>query len=95
MSLNQSVGSDDEGELGDLFADRDAADPFDEAEESLRELAELARTGETRCFAEPAEPLASTQSLALPRSILELRSREKTVARRFRSRTIDTNFAAN
>jgi RNA polymerase primary sigma factor len=27
---------DDEGELGDLFADREAADPFDEAEESLR-----------------------------------------------------------
>jgi len=36
VSLNQSVGADDEGELGDLFADRDAADPFDEAEESLR-----------------------------------------------------------
>jgi len=36
VSLNQTVGADDEGELGDLFADRDAADPFDEAEESLR-----------------------------------------------------------
>jgi RNA polymerase primary sigma factor len=36
VSLNQSVGSDDEGELGDLFADREAADPFEEAEESLR-----------------------------------------------------------
>ncbi|MGH3024402.1 MAG: sigma-70 family RNA polymerase sigma factor [Gaiellaceae bacterium] len=36
VSLNQSVGSEDEGELGDLFADREAADPFDEAEESLR-----------------------------------------------------------
>jgi RNA polymerase primary sigma factor len=36
VSLNQSVGSDDEGELGDLFADREASDPFDEAEESLR-----------------------------------------------------------
>jgi RNA polymerase primary sigma factor len=36
VSLNQSVGSEDEGELGDLFADRDASDPFDEAEESLR-----------------------------------------------------------
>jgi RNA polymerase primary sigma factor len=36
VSLNQSVGADDEGELGDLFADREAADPFDEAEESLR-----------------------------------------------------------
>ena len=28
--------ADDEGELGDLFADREAVDPFDEAEESLR-----------------------------------------------------------
>ncbi len=36
VSLNQTVGADDEGELGDLFADRDAADPFEEAEESLR-----------------------------------------------------------
>jgi RNA polymerase primary sigma factor len=36
VSLNQTVGADDEGELGDLFADRDAVDPFDEAEESLR-----------------------------------------------------------
>src|SRR6187401_3432214 len=34
VSLNQTVGA--EGELGDLFADREAADPFDEAEESLR-----------------------------------------------------------
>ncbi len=36
VSLNQNVGADDEGELGDLFADREAPDPFDEAEESLR-----------------------------------------------------------
>ena len=36
VSLNQTVGAGDEGELGDLFADREAADPFDEAEESLR-----------------------------------------------------------
>src|SRR5437588_76450 len=36
VSLNQTVGADDEGELGDLFADREAADPFDGAEESLR-----------------------------------------------------------
>jgi RNA polymerase primary sigma factor len=36
VSLNQTVGADDEGELGDLFADREAIDPFDEAEESLR-----------------------------------------------------------
>jgi RNA polymerase primary sigma factor len=35
VSLNQTVGSDDEAELVDLFADREAADPFDEAEESL------------------------------------------------------------
>jgi RNA polymerase primary sigma factor len=36
VSLNQTVGADDEGELGDLFADREAADPCEEAEESLR-----------------------------------------------------------
>src|SRR5262249_16078923 len=36
VSLNRAVGGDDEGELGDLFADREAPDPFDEAEESLR-----------------------------------------------------------
>ena len=36
VSLNQTVGAGDEGELGDLFADREAADPFEEAEESLR-----------------------------------------------------------
>jgi RNA polymerase primary sigma factor len=36
VSLNQGAGMDDEAELGDLFADREAADPFDEAEESLR-----------------------------------------------------------
>jgi RNA polymerase primary sigma factor len=35
-SLNRTIGEDDEGELVDLFADREAADPFDEAEESLR-----------------------------------------------------------
>ena len=37
VSLNQTVGADDEGELGDLFADREApANLFDEAEEWLR-----------------------------------------------------------
>ena len=36
VSLNPTVGAEDEGELGDLFADREAVDPFDEAEESLR-----------------------------------------------------------
>ena len=43
VSLNQTVGADDEGELGDLFADREAADPFDEAEESLRKPGRPAR----------------------------------------------------
>jgi len=36
VSLNQSVGADEEGELGDLFADREAPDPFEQAEEALR-----------------------------------------------------------
>jgi RNA polymerase primary sigma factor len=36
VSLNQAIGAEGEGELGDLFADRDAPDPFDEAEGSLR-----------------------------------------------------------
>ena len=47
VSLNQTVGADDEGELGDLFADREAADPFDEAEESLRRQGVRRRS--TRC----------------------------------------------
>ena len=36
VSLNQAVGSDGDGELGDLFADRTAADPVDEADESFQ-----------------------------------------------------------
>jgi RNA polymerase primary sigma factor len=36
VSLNQSVGSDDEGELGDLFSDPNAGDPAEEATEALR-----------------------------------------------------------
>ena len=36
VSLNQKVGAEEGGELGDLFADREAPDPFDEAEQSLR-----------------------------------------------------------
>jgi RNA polymerase primary sigma factor len=36
ISLNQSVGGDEEGELGDLFADHEAADPLDEADEMLQ-----------------------------------------------------------
>jgi RNA polymerase sigma factor (sigma-70 family) len=39
VSLNQALGSDDGGELGDLFADTTAADPADEATESLRRQA--------------------------------------------------------
>ena len=38
VSLNQSVGSDGDGELGDLFADRSAVDPADEADETLQRL---------------------------------------------------------
>ena len=38
VSLNQSVGSDGDGELGDLFADRSAIDPADEADETLQRL---------------------------------------------------------
>jgi RNA polymerase primary sigma factor len=34
-SLNQSIGSDDDGELGDLFSDPTALDPLEEADESL------------------------------------------------------------
>jgi RNA polymerase primary sigma factor len=36
VSLNQAVGSDGDGELGDLFADPTAADPSEEAAEALR-----------------------------------------------------------
>ena len=36
VSLNQTLGADGDQELGDLFTDREAPDPFDEAEESLR-----------------------------------------------------------
>jgi RNA polymerase primary sigma factor len=36
VSLNQGVGEDGDGELGDLFADPDAVDPAEEAGEALR-----------------------------------------------------------
>jgi RNA polymerase primary sigma factor len=36
VSLNQVVGDDGDGELGDLFADRDALDPAEEAGDALR-----------------------------------------------------------
>ena len=36
VSLNQTVGADRDGELADLLSDDEAADPFEEAERSLR-----------------------------------------------------------
>jgi len=36
VSLNQSIGSEDDGELGDLFGDPNAIDPEEEASDSLR-----------------------------------------------------------
>jgi RNA polymerase primary sigma factor len=39
VSLNQAVGEDGDGELGDLFADSAAADPFEEADDTLRRQA--------------------------------------------------------
>ncbi|MBM3678289.1 MAG: sigma-70 family RNA polymerase sigma factor [Actinobacteria bacterium] len=36
VSLNQTVGSDGDGELGDLFADRTSTDPAEEAADQLR-----------------------------------------------------------
>jgi RNA polymerase primary sigma factor len=38
VSLNQRVGAEDEGELGDLFSDPSAVDPAEEAADSLRRL---------------------------------------------------------
>jgi RNA polymerase primary sigma factor len=39
VSLNQTVGEDGDGELGDLFADPTAVDPFEEAGDTLRRQA--------------------------------------------------------
>jgi RNA polymerase primary sigma factor len=39
VSLNQTVGSEDNGELGDLFSDPTATDPVEEADESFRRRA--------------------------------------------------------
>ena len=39
VSLNQAVGSEGDGELGELFADESAPDPVEEVGESLRRLA--------------------------------------------------------
>ena len=36
VSLNQAIGSDSDGEFGDLFADEHAADPVEEAADALR-----------------------------------------------------------
>ena len=37
VSLNQGVGNEDDGELGDLFANERSVDPADEAEDSIRQ----------------------------------------------------------
>ena len=39
VSLNRAIGSEEDGELGDLFADPEALDPAAEATDSLRRLA--------------------------------------------------------
>ncbi|HEU0247958.1 MAG TPA: sigma-70 family RNA polymerase sigma factor [Gaiellaceae bacterium] len=39
VSLNQAVGADGDGELGDLFSDPDALDPVEEAADALRRQA--------------------------------------------------------
>jgi RNA polymerase primary sigma factor len=36
VSLNQAIGSEDDGEFGDLFGDPNATDPEEEAEEAIR-----------------------------------------------------------
>jgi RNA polymerase primary sigma factor len=38
VSLNRPIGSEEDGEFGDLFADREAVDPAAEATDSLRRL---------------------------------------------------------
>jgi RNA polymerase primary sigma factor len=58
VSLNQTVGNDGDGELGELFADPSAVDPFDEAGDTLRR--EAVRT-------------ALTKLPELERRVLELR----------------------
>jgi RNA polymerase primary sigma factor len=45
VSLNQTVGQDGDGELGDLFADPAALDPLEEAEDTLRRQAVRAALG--------------------------------------------------
>ena len=59
VSLNQAVGSDGDGELGDLFADRTAADPVEEADESFqRERVRSALVGPARArAARPRAPV--------------------------------------
>ena len=37
ISLNQGVGNEDDGELGDLFANERSVDPADEAEDTIRQ----------------------------------------------------------
>ena len=44
ISLNQTVGTDADAELGDLLADPDAADPYEQTEQSLRRQLSAARS---------------------------------------------------
>ena len=45
VSLNQAVGDDGDGELGDLFADPDAVDPAEEAGDAVRQQSVRAALG--------------------------------------------------
>ena len=45
VSLNQTIGSDGDGELGELFADPEAVDPVEEAGTTLRQQAVRAALG--------------------------------------------------
>jgi RNA polymerase primary sigma factor len=72
VSLNQAIGSDGDGELADLFADRHAADPAEEADQTLREkrvrevLADLPQRERhivERRFGLGGEPVASLETI--------------------------------
>ena len=69
VSLNQSVGSDGDGELGDLFADRSAVDPADEADETA-----AAARGAPRSRGSPgARPPRARAPLRLHRRAVDAR----------------------
>ena len=62
VSLNRAIGSEEDGELGDLFADEQALDPAAEAADSLR-----------RQFVRRAVSRAARARAADPRAALRLR----------------------